>query len=222
MTMRTLNQTDSGKLGSGRGRRQEERVAGKLFALVCISLIGFFVLRFAGDRIFLGGIMSEDQEPTPRSRFIQCSEKEGLRKVESEFFSLCIPKQLETREVPPDDSIVWRYASKEMELTLDLGGYSEKPWTYAEEPNYREQEVQIDGRKATLCVFGPTRWPTDNLRYMSAAYFSEIGLRDSKLAMVLRSSSQIQQTDATAIFSSLKFKPRLTPTSSSLHRTQIQ
>jgi len=129
------------------------------------------------------------------------------KKIETKFFSVCIPPELKPRKVPSEDSTVWRYVSKEMELTIDLGHYSEQPPGDNEEPNYHEERLEIDGRKATLCFFGPTgSVPGNRQNYLAGAYFSEIGLKETKLAVVARYSTLDGQSKAQKIFSSIRFK----------------
>jgi hypothetical protein len=47
--------------------------------------------------------------------------------VKLEYFSFCAPPEIMPRKAKGIDSTIWKYASDALEITIDLGIYSEKP-----------------------------------------------------------------------------------------------
>jgi hypothetical protein len=130
------------------------------------------------------------------------------KKIDLDFITFHIPPEMKFEEMRGTDSSVWTYVDRDTdtELIIDLGMYSEKPSIYAEMPEYREEFVTIDGKKATTCSF---RLVDNNntlgKQYASAVYFSEIDTTGTKLSFFVRSKSITKQAQAKTIFNSIKF-----------------
>ena len=127
------------------------------------------------------------------------------KEVDLGNFSFHLPPEMKPINVRGTDSAVWKYVSDELELTIDFGLYSEKPWIYEEEPEYREQRIKVDGKKATLCFFRFSEPTKEIHRYAAAVYFSGIGSKETKLSFFAMCKTPKEQATAETIFRTIKF-----------------
>jgi hypothetical protein len=141
---------------------------------------------------------------TPKSTTHQQATR-NWKEVRLEHFSFYIPHELKVVKVSGTDSAVWKYTSTDLEFFIDLGFYSGKPLNYKDEPEYREEEIEIDGKKATLCFFRLSKPFLKNLPYVAAIFFPDIGMEEIKLSFLANCASPHEQGVAKEIFLSIKF-----------------
>jgi hypothetical protein len=127
-------------------------------------------------------------------------------KIELERFSFYVPPELKLQHDRGIDSAVWSYAGKNLKLIIDLGRYSGKPTIYESEPDYREEQMIIDGKKAVLCFYRRSTVTRENLPYSAAVYFSEVKTKEEKLSFYVAGASPEEQEIARKIFLSIDFK----------------
>jgi len=133
-----------------------------------------------------------------------------IQRIDLARFSFILPAQLRKRETVGIDSAIWRYGDSNLDLLIDLGIYSARPLSLREEPEYREERIRIDRKKATM-VFFRSSDPEPSRPYVAAVYFPNINGRGSKLAFYATCASPYQQKIAREIFLSIEFKRAHTP-----------
>lgn len=127
------------------------------------------------------------------------------QEINLQHFSFSVPYGMKPVEAKGIDSAIWKYANKAISLTIELGLYSGKPSVYAKEPDYREEETRIDGRRATICFFRDSEVGSEDQPYVAALYFSNVDGKATKLSFFVVSNSPKGQEIAKRIFLSVKF-----------------
>lgn len=130
----------------------------------------------------------------------------GWVKIELERFSFYVPPELKLQHDRGIDSAVWSYAGKNLKLVIDLGRYSGKPRIYESEPDYREEQIIIDGKRAVICFYRRSTVAQEHLPYSAAVYFSKVKSTAEKLSFYVAGASPEEQEVARKIFLSIDFK----------------
>lgn len=143
------------------------------------------------------------------------------RKVNLKHFSFSLPKAMAPLRVRGTDSALWKYASSTLELTIDLGIYSEKPLDLSEDPQSREEQTRIDGKRATIVFARNDAADSLTYPYLAAAYFSNIGLHEVKLSFFATCATLEQQEIARKIFLSIDFRQSLVKQTRRTHSARL-
>lgn len=181
-------------------------VAALTFAIGIIAAGLWIFNRHQESKPIKSQMLVESKGNYPAPPLSQVTISSRWKKVELTHFSFYVPPKMKALKVQGIDSAVWRYISKDVELTIDLGFYSGKPAIYEDEPEYREEQVKIDGKNAVLCFFRFNE-PFDGKRpYVAAVYFSDIGMEETKLSFFASCKTHSEQKTAETIFRSIKFE----------------
>lgn len=126
-------------------------------------------------------------------------------KIDLKGFSFYAPPELKLQHDKGIDSAVWSYTGKNLKLVVDLGQYSGKPKIYEKEPDYREEQIIIDGKEAVICFYRRTSVAQLDLQYSAAVYFPKVNSRGGKLSFYVVGISPEEQEIAREIFLSIEF-----------------
>ncbi len=164
-------------------KTRSSRILGSLILIFIVSLIQ------TQDAV----VMSKDLSQSP------------WRKIKLEPFSFCLPADMVQQEGKGRDSAIWIYSSKKMNLNIDLGIYSARPLDSRAEPEYQEEHVRIDGKRAIMVFFRSGQANGKKHPYVAAVYFSNLGPWRTKLYFFATCASPEDQKIARKIFLSIDF-----------------
>lgn len=127
------------------------------------------------------------------------------KRIDLKAFSFSLPPGMKEKIARGIDSIIWKYADDSMELVIDLGPYSRRPEVYETKPEYRQEQIEISGKKADMISFHSDNPNFREQSYVAAVYFSEVGSTEAKLSFTVHSKSRRGREVAEAIFRSIRF-----------------
>lgn len=126
-------------------------------------------------------------------------------------FSVLLPPRLEPVAGKSADSIVRRFRSDSLRLTIDWGGYAD-PLEDVDGTDVERHTVDVDGRLALLVTYRDAAGQPD-LPYVTALHVPDVGKEGGRvrLTLVAWSASEQVQAEALRILHSVQFTPTAPP-----------
>lgn len=154
--------------------------------------------------VILGGweVRSDDKNP-------HFDPSDWKREEISGEFSVLLPVGLEPMEGKSADSIVRRFRSDSLRLTIDWGRYSD-PLVDVDGTDLERHTVDVDGRLGLLVTYRDAA-AQSALSYVTALHVPDVGKKGSKvrLTLIAWSASEKVQAEALHILHSIQFTPAL-------------
>lgn len=141
------------------------------------------------------------------SYYSQTTDTSRWKKHEIRVLSFTAPPQLEPRPFRGLDSEVWKYGSRDLELTIDYGLYATRPEKGQDQIEHESKAISIDGYEAVLVFSRPRNSSTNKLKFQAAIYVLGVGREKENLSFVVYCKTAKEQATAEEIFRTIKFKP---------------
>lgn len=125
-------------------------------------------------------------------------------RVKLEHFSFSLPTEMTPLNARGVDSAIWKYSSNTVDLTVDVGIYSERPSDLTT-PDCSGERRNIDGKNAIIVFCRNLAADAKSHPFIAAAYFRNVGLKELKLSFFARCASRRDQQVAKRIFLSIRF-----------------
>ena len=121
-------------------------------------------------------------------------------------FSFHLPEDMQPQNVHGIDSYVGEYRNKNLRVTFDYGLYSNSLDTLSSQPEYKEFNRVIGGRKAKIVYYRATDAAAE-YKYYAAVYFPAApSHRASNLNLSAEFNDKHEWETAQTIFESIRFR----------------
>jgi len=121
-------------------------------------------------------------------------------------FSFHLPEDMQPQNVHGIDSYVGEYRNKNLRVTFDYGLYSNSLDALASQPEYKEFNRVIGGRKAKIVYYRATDAAAE-YKYYAAVYFPAApSNRASNLNLSAEFNDKNEWETAQTIFESIRFR----------------
>ena len=133
----------------------------------------------------------------------------GWKKINLDHFVFFGPRDLQDQKAHGIDSAVWVFSNESMTVSLDYGVYSNGLTTYSNQLEYREEWLNIGGRKAKVVTFrrDETLLTYDrDLPYVTAVYFPDVTSGGVDLEVWVSCKDVASQAEAKQVLFSFKIK----------------
>jgi hypothetical protein len=132
------------------------------------------------------------------------------KEIDLGHFLFFLPPDMKPESVKGIDSEVWQYSNGSIILTIDWGRYSGAFEPYRDQPEYKDERIEINGKTAHFWSF---RYSEEYItaalgdkRFNATICFADTGIGEQKLTLGADCKTNSDQETAKIIFQSIKFK----------------
>jgi hypothetical protein len=132
------------------------------------------------------------------------------KEIDLGHFLFYLPPDMKPESVKGIDSEVWQYSNGSIILTIDWGPYPGAFEPYRDQPEYKDERIEINGKTAHFWSF---RYSEEYItaalgdkRYNATICFADTGIGEQKLTLDADCKTNSDQETAKIIFQSIKFK----------------